>query len=88
MCKVIILKEAQKDIHRLPHDEIPGVMRKISSLVITPRPFNCKKLVGSYNAYRIVKGDYRILYTVDDGNKEVKIHRVKHRREAYRSLWF
>lgn len=43
-----------------------------------------EKLAGSQNACRLRKGDYRILYTVDDSEKAVIIYKIAHRREAYR----
>ncbi len=88
MYKVIIKKEAQKDIRKLPPDEIPGIIKKAYSLEENPRPFGCKKLRGSSEGYRVVKGDHRILYTIDDNAREVRIYRVRHRREVYRRLWF
>lgn len=47
-------------------------------------PAGCKKLHGSEDAYRIRVGDYRIIYTVDDGVLVVAIERIRHRREVYR----
>ncbi|MGA2221598.1 MAG: type II toxin-antitoxin system RelE/ParE family toxin [Verrucomicrobiia bacterium] len=29
-------------------------------------------------------GDYRIVYEIDDGQRIVRINRVRHRREVYR----
>ena len=36
---------------------------------------------GEYAARR---GPYRIVYTVDDGSRVVRIRRIRHRRDAYR----
>jgi mRNA interferase RelE/StbE len=84
--KVIIKKEAQRGIRKLPPDEIPGIIKKAYTLENNPRPFGCEKLKGSTDGYRVPKGDYRILYTIDDGTKKVRIYRVGHRREVYRGL--
>lgn len=43
-----------------------------------------EKLTGSQNAYRLRKGDYRVLYTVDDSAKTIIIYKIAHRREVYR----
>ena len=43
-----------------------------------------EKLAGSLNAYRLRKGDYRILYTIDESAKTVIIYKIAHRREVYR----
>jgi mRNA interferase RelE/StbE len=54
------------------------------NLAIDPRPPGCRKLEGGEDAYRIRFGDYRIVYTIDDGVKIVSITYVRHRREVYR----
>ena len=45
-----------------------------------PRPAGVKKLTGQ-EAYRIRIGDYRVLYTVDDKLKEVRVEAVRKRDE-------
>ena len=55
----------------------------IDDLSRDPRPPGAKKLVGK-GGYRIRKGDYRILYLVDDSAMLVRVYRVGHRREIYR----
>jgi mRNA interferase RelE/StbE len=59
-------------------------MHAISSLADNPRPHNCKKLMGASNQYRLRKGSYRIIYTLNNKTKEVTVFRIRHRREAYR----
>jgi mRNA interferase RelE/StbE len=39
------------------------------------------KLTGLFSARR---GDYRVIYEIDDERKVVIVHRVQHRRVAYR----
>jgi mRNA interferase RelE/StbE len=56
----------------------------IEALASDPRPAGCEKLEGMINAFRVRKGDYRIVYTVDDANDIVTVTRVRHRKDAYR----
>ncbi|MBV9507291.1 MAG: type II toxin-antitoxin system RelE/ParE family toxin [Acidobacteriia bacterium] len=35
------------------------------------------------NEWRIRIGDYRVIYTIDDGAEAIDITRVAHRREVY-----
>ncbi|MGL4501170.1 MAG: type II toxin-antitoxin system RelE family toxin, partial [Planktothrix sp.] len=42
-------------------------------------------LKGGDNSYRIRIGDYRVVYIIDDQDRIVRIMRVRHRRDAYRS---
>ncbi|MBI5699105.1 type II toxin-antitoxin system RelE/ParE family toxin [Candidatus Saganbacteria bacterium] len=81
---VLITKSAQKEIKYLPKSEIPGIITKIKSLAADPRPLGAKKLLGSANAYRIRKGDYRIVYSIEDKTREVVIYKVDHRKDVYR----
>jgi mRNA interferase RelE/StbE len=60
------------------------VLRAIDRLAMQPRPDGCRKLVGSEDTFRIRIGDYRVIYTVDDENRDVVIETIRHRREAYR----
>ena len=57
--------------------------QRIGGLAEEPRPRGAWKLRKS-EEYRIRIGVYRILYEVDDEKKEVRIHRIIHRSEAYR----
>ena len=44
----------------------------------------CLKLEGSdENLWRIRIGDYRVIYTIDDGIKIINIRRVRHRKDVY-----
>ena len=77
-------RSAEKDLRRLDATVRRRVLRSVDSLVHTPRPDGCRKLVGSENAFRIRVGDYRVIYTVEDAILVVAIESVRHRREVYR----
>ena len=67
---------------------IPKASRELLGAVLDdlqkqPRPPGSKKLSG-VDGYRVRKGDYRILYTIDDGARLVRVYRIGHRREVYR----
>jgi len=42
------------------------------------------KVKTETNRYRIRIGDYRVLYSIDDNEQEIIIHRIVHRSEAYK----
>jgi mRNA interferase RelE/StbE len=77
-------KSAEKDLQRLDTTVQRRVLRATEALADEPRPTGCKKLHGSDAAFRIRIGDYRVIYTVDDGILVVAIERIRHRREVYR----
>ena len=84
MHEILLTPQAEKDLKRLPAETFRRVIDDIKSLAQTPRPPGCRKLSGSRSDYRIRVGDQRILYEVDDVAREVKVLRVRHRREVYR----
>ncbi len=58
----------------------------LESLATDPRPPGCRKLAGTTDRYRIRVGDYRMIYSVDDGKVTVLVLAIGHRREVYVSL--
>ena len=57
------------------------------SLSDEPRnPSQSKKLKGSPDRFRLRVGDYRVVYTLNQELHQVRVDRVRHRREAYRGL--
>ena len=48
-----------------------------------PRPSGAKMLTGSHGLWRIRIGDYRVVYTVDDQQRLVRVAAAGHRRAVY-----
>lgn len=84
MHSVYYTNSASKDWKRIPKNLITSLQKAIEQLAVNPRPTQSEKLAGGNQAYRLRKGDYRVLYTVDDSSKEVIIYKIAHRREVYR----
>ena len=61
----------------LPDSFDPG---KVSP---STRPAGAEKLSGQ-ERYRIRQGNYRILYSIQDGELTIWVVKVGHRREVYR----
>ncbi len=59
------------------------IKSKLFLLEIEPRPHGSQKLHGT-DFFRIRIGDYRVIYSVDDTHKIVKVLDIGHRREVYR----
>jgi mRNA interferase RelE/StbE len=78
-----IKRSAAKEIEAVSRRDRARIIERIQALSEDPRPAASRKLSGR-EAYRIRQGDYRIVYTVDDGNRVVMVSRVAHRRDAYR----
>lgn len=76
---------ARRELLALPADVRQLLSDTIDDLALVPRPRGAKKLTGR-NGYRVRRGAYRVLYTVDDMLRLVRIYRAGHRRDVYRRL--
>jgi mRNA interferase RelE/StbE len=61
-------------------------MKRIEALKDEPFPRQSIKLAGAEQLYRLRIGDYRVIYGVDVEVKQIIVHYVRHRRDAYRPL--
>ncbi len=80
---IVVTRAAQKELASLPIEIISRINPSIEALAEEPRPTGCVKLKGKLNRWRIRVGDYRIIYSIDDGTFTINILAVRHRREAY-----
>ena len=74
---------ARRELSDLPKEAVRTLSSVIDDLSQDPRPPGAKKLSG-VAGYRVRKGDYRVLYAIDDKRRLVRIYRIGHRREVYR----
>ena len=80
--QVVLTRTAQRQLDKLTDFIADPLLEAIQNLAQNPRPPGCKKLKGR-SAYRIRKGDYRIIYELYDDVLVVEIIAVGHRREVY-----
>ena len=83
--RIEITPEGLRHLNRLPAKVRAAVFEAIFG-TIAENPHRAGKalrgeLEGLHSARR---GDFRIVYEVDDGDRVVLIHRTKHRRTIYR----
>jgi mRNA interferase RelE/StbE len=81
MYRIIIKKPAKKFIDRLPMNEKRRIVEAIERL---PEGDDIKRLKGHSDLFRLRVGDYRIIYTVDNGELIVCIIDAGNRGEIYR----
>ncbi|SOD78542.1 type II toxin-antitoxin system RelE family toxin [Spirosoma fluviale] len=79
---VILTKTAQKQLDKLPDQVVDTLLDAIEKLGEEPRPEGCKKLKGR-SGYRIRKGNYRIIYDIQDDVLIVEVVAISHRRQIY-----
>jgi mRNA interferase RelE/StbE len=80
---VLIKRSAQKELEALPKACLVAISKMISSLAIHPRPVGCEKLSGE-EKYRIRKGPYRVVYSIQDNSLIIWVVKIAHRKEVYR----
>jgi len=79
--KVIIRKKAKKFIDRLPKNEKARVVAAIEKL---PDGEDIRRLKGHDALLRLRVGEYRIIYTVDNGELIVYVIDADNRGEIYK----
>jgi mRNA interferase RelE/StbE len=55
----------------------------IQALADYPRPPGCKKLAGG-DQYRIRRGAYRVVHSIEDERRIVLVVKIGHRKDVYR----
>ena len=82
--KLTIASRAAKELSSLSAGVAQRIDAAILGLSSDPRPHGAKKLKGERQLWRIRVGDYRIVYSIDDGQAVVDVIGVPHRSKAYR----
>ena len=80
---VEIISKAEKEFMKLPEPTRVNIRKQLLLLEDNPRPFGYKKLKET-GYYRIRSGDYRVVYSIDDKNKIVKVLSIADRKDVYR----
>ncbi len=80
-----IKKSARKELESIATKaEKRRIVKRIQSLADNPRPPGALKLSG-LERYRIRRGRYRILYTIEDTVLLVHVAKIGDRKDAYRN---
>ncbi len=86
--EVLIDERVEKDLDKVPKyvtEKFLKLLDQFEKNPIRPRSgFDVKPMEGyPGNTYRLRIGKYRVLYSVDNENKKVRITSVRHRGGAY-----
>jgi mRNA interferase RelE/StbE len=85
VCEILLEQAAERDLKKLPSEMFKRIIPKIKELAGNPKPQWSRKITGSKNDWRIRVGDYRIIYEIDARAKNIKVMRIRHRKDVYRS---
>lgn len=80
MYRIIIKKRAKKFIDKLPKQE---KLRLVTAIEELPNGSDIKKMKGNDDLMRLRVGDYRVVYTVDNGELIVLVIDAGNRGEIY-----
>lgn len=83
--KIAYKTSAEKSFSKLPRDVQKRIFSAIEGLAENPRPPGVKKLQSVLDLYRIRVGDYRVVYTIEDGELKILVVTISHRRDVYQS---
>ena len=81
--EVFFLRRDQKALSKIRERDYERLRAAIEELGEEPRPRGSRKLSGR-EGWRIRVGEYRVLYEIDEGAREVTVLDVGHRRDIYR----
>jgi mRNA-degrading endonuclease RelE of RelBE toxin-antitoxin system len=81
--EITLSVDAAKSIRKLPKQVQRAVVAALTALETDPRAG--MPLIGELaRIWSLRRGDYRVLYRIEDGERRVSIARVGHRRDVYR----
>jgi mRNA interferase RelE/StbE len=80
---VSLTPRAERALKKLPAAVSRRLVAQMEVLETDPRPNGATKLTDT-DLYRIRDGDYRIIYTIDDGKLMVLVVHLGNRRDVYR----
>ncbi len=75
---------AAKSLAKLPQAIRTRISQPIDRIADNPRD-GAVKMAGGFG-WRIRQGDYRIVFTIDDGAEVVTVTRIAHRQGVYRGM--
>ncbi|MEU0985306.1 type II toxin-antitoxin system RelE/ParE family toxin [Streptomyces sp. NPDC005953] len=81
--RTIFRTEAQAELRKIPREMALRILAKLTELESDPFGFNTTALVSQPDRRRLRVGDYRILFTFDNGELVVWAVHVGHRSTVY-----
>jgi mRNA-degrading endonuclease RelE of RelBE toxin-antitoxin system len=83
--EVEITPEGLGHLNQLPTKVRDAVIQAVLGPIAEhPRRVGKPLVAGLTGPYSARRGDYRVIYEIDDDRKVVIVHRVQHRRIVYR----
>jgi mRNA interferase RelE/StbE len=82
--ELLIKPSALKELESVDSRKVRrSLVADIQFLADNPRPSGSRKLAGG-DRYRLRRGAYRLVHSVDDASRTVTVFKIGHRRDVYR----
>ncbi|MEN8653721.1 type II toxin-antitoxin system RelE/ParE family toxin [Streptomyces sp. 21So2-11] len=81
--RTVFRPEAQTELRKVPRDMALRILAKLTELESDPLGFSTTALVSQPDRRRLRVGDYRVTYTIDNGELVVWVVHVGHRSTVY-----
>ncbi|WP_329063926.1 type II toxin-antitoxin system RelE family toxin [Streptomyces sp. NBC_01429] len=75
--------EARDELPKVPRDVALRILAMLTELESAPLGFSTTALVSQPDRRRLRVGDYRVIYTIDNGELVVRAIHVGHRSTVY-----
>lgn len=82
--EIIFSPQALRDLKSLEKNVQVRIKKAVEGLACFPPKGDVAKLRGGQGELRLKVGDWRVIFEYAFQQRQVRILRVKHRREAYR----
>lgn len=85
MYRIRFTPEARRDLIRIPEKVRPAIFEAIDEgIAVNPQRIGRPLGLDLQGLHRASRGEYRIVYRVDEEEEIVTILRIAHRRDVYR----
>ncbi|KAA0933790.1 type II toxin-antitoxin system RelE family toxin [Streptomyces apricus] len=81
--RTVLRPEAQSELRKIPRGAALRILAKLTELEADPLGFHTTALVSQADRRRLRVGDYRVVYTIDNGELVVWVVHVGHRSTVY-----
>ncbi|MGW3625714.1 type II toxin-antitoxin system RelE family toxin [Streptomyces sp. NPDC000880] len=81
--RTVFRPEAQTELRKIPRAIALRILAKLTELESDPFGFNTTALASQPDRRRLRVGDYRVIYTIDNGELVVWVVHVGHRSTVY-----
>ncbi|MFJ8801265.1 type II toxin-antitoxin system RelE/ParE family toxin [Streptomyces sp. NPDC102487] len=81
--RTVFRPEAQAELRKIPRDMALRILAKLTELETDPLGFNTTALASQPERRRLRVGDYRVVYTIDNGELMVWAVHVGHRSTVH-----